>query len=120
MIGFKMGAIGFLTKPVSLDKLSLAFEKIENNITKTIKHIVGGITFNTAHGIDEPEEGHYAFSDIAILTRTRAARQDIVNYLERENIPYSLHNAATLFSEPPFSHIISFITLATNETDIVA
>jgi CheY-like chemotaxis protein/HAMP domain-containing protein/putative methionine-R-sulfoxide reductase with GAF domain len=36
----KMGAIGFLTKPVSPKKLNLAFKKIEETITKTIKKLL--------------------------------------------------------------------------------
>jgi CheY-like chemotaxis protein/signal transduction histidine kinase len=40
MVGLKMGAIGFLTKPVSLDKLGMAFDKIDHTIAKTIKQLL--------------------------------------------------------------------------------
>ncbi|MBN2245936.1 MAG: response regulator [Candidatus Aminicenantes bacterium] len=36
----KMGAIGFLTKPVNPKKLNLAFKKIEDTIAKTIKKLL--------------------------------------------------------------------------------
>jgi len=40
MIGLKIGAIGFLTKPVNREKLGQAFDKIENTITKTIQQLL--------------------------------------------------------------------------------
>ncbi|GAK58845.1 putative signal transduction histidine kinase [Candidatus Vecturithrix granuli] len=36
----KMGAIGYLTKPVSLEQLREAFEKIEDHLTRTIKELL--------------------------------------------------------------------------------
>jgi len=40
MKAMKMGAIGYLTKPVSLDKLNKAFQKIENIISKSVKKLL--------------------------------------------------------------------------------
>ena len=36
----KMGAVGYLTKPVSLEQLWEAFEKIEDHLTRTIKELL--------------------------------------------------------------------------------
>ena len=38
--GMKMGAIGYLTKPVSIDNLNAAFKKIEEIISKNIKNLL--------------------------------------------------------------------------------
>ncbi|MEW6088020.1 MAG: response regulator [bacterium] len=38
--GMKMGAIGYLTKPVTIENLNLAFKKIEDIISKNIKNLL--------------------------------------------------------------------------------
>jgi len=40
MKAMKMGAIGYLTKPVSLEKLNKAFKKIEDIISKSVKRLL--------------------------------------------------------------------------------
>ncbi|MBN2535275.1 MAG: UvrD-helicase domain-containing protein [Spirochaetales bacterium] len=89
-------------------------------IASKIEQLVGGMSFTASDLSYEPGENLYSFSDIAILARTRALFNDLIPFLSGAGIPLSIHHAAPLMEEPPFSSVSGFLSLLAHVQDIVA
>jgi DNA helicase-2/ATP-dependent DNA helicase PcrA len=88
-------------------------------IASRVEELVGGLTFTS---VDSRgcESDLYAFSDIAILVRTRAAGDTLLPFLAGAGIPVSRGNASPVMEDPPFSHANSLLHLLINKDDIVS
>ncbi|MBN1696421.1 MAG: UvrD-helicase domain-containing protein [Spirochaetales bacterium] len=88
-------------------------------IASRIEELVGGMSFTS---VDSAFAGkcEYSFSDIAVLTRTKAAGEALVPFLAGAGVPVSGGAARPVFSEKPFSCAGSLLHLLLNENDIVS
>ena len=82
-------------------------------IGKTIEKLVGGLGF---HSIDFGQAGYdageeLAFSDLAVLTRTRAQSKDLAKILESAGIPCQVVNKENLLARKGLSELLSFLRL---------
>jgi superfamily I DNA/RNA helicase len=64
--------------------------------------------------------GEYAFSEIAVLARTRAVRDSLLPGLRDAGLPLSLGEHSPLSEEEPFRSIIAALRLALNPDDLVS
>lgn len=86
-------------------------------VKRQIKTYVGGID-NLAMGTHD--EGDYAFSDIAILFRTRAVGHVIFSQFTKAGIPTHFSDGSSFLATPPFCIIADILRLYVHPTDIVA
>ena len=89
-------------------------------IASTIRDLVGGVD---AVSVDEARaraSGDYAFSDIAILARTRAVRDALLPGLGDSGLPLSLGAHVPLSEEEPFRTLVAALRLSANPRDVVA
>lgn len=86
-------------------------------VKRQIKKYVGGID-NLAMGIHD--EGNYAFSDIAVLFRTRAVGQVIFSQFTKAGIPAHFSDGSSFLAAPPFCIIADILRLYVHAKDIVA
>ncbi len=63
---------------------------------------------------------NYAFSDIAVLCRTRQVVYDISSQLQIKGIPVLLSDGTSFFSEPPFDMIANALQLLQNKKNTIA
>jgi ATP-dependent exoDNAse (exonuclease V) beta subunit len=61
-----------------------------------------------------------AYSDIAVLDRSRTDRGQLIRYLSREGIPYTVDQHRDLFSEAPVNDIYYFLRLCVYPSDMNA
>jgi DNA helicase-2/ATP-dependent DNA helicase PcrA len=88
-------------------------------IASRVEELVGGMTFTSVDS-RKTDSGLYSFSDIAVLTRTRAVGDALVPFLAHAGIPVSRGNASPVMAESPFSYANSLLHLLINKDDIVS
>jgi DNA helicase-2/ATP-dependent DNA helicase PcrA len=89
-------------------------------IANTIEELIGGMSF-TAGSLSAGTGGNqYSFSDIAVLARTRAVFDGLLPFLIGSGIPAGMRSETPVFSEPPFSHVLSLLSYLVQENDHAA
>lgn len=86
-------------------------------VVNQIKAYVGGID-NLALGT--PDDGQYAFADMAVLFRQRAVGQAILTHLRQAGIPAYWGDASALLATPPFCVVADILRLYLQPTDLMA
>ncbi len=87
-------------------------------IIREIERLVGG--FHLLTGGATNHQGHYAFSDIAILVRTHSVGRELLAYVKKSNIPVHLADGSSFLSEPPFSLVADVLRLYLDGRDSVS
>ncbi|MDN5214497.1 UvrD-helicase domain-containing protein [Fulvivirgaceae bacterium BMA12] len=87
-------------------------------LVKEIEKYVGG-TENLTIGTPA-EHGAYAFSDIAMLFRTKVVGNEILKELRKSGIPAHFGDNTSFLSDPPFTLIADILRLYLNTHDLVA
>jgi len=87
-------------------------------IAEKILHYIGG-TETTTTG-ESLSDYNYAFSDIAVLTRTRFTGREIAQTLNHAGIPIVLSDGTSFLQEEPFITINYALQLLENPKNIVA
>jgi superfamily I DNA/RNA helicase len=89
-------------------------------IASEISDLVGGIDSVSVDKARAHTSGEYAFSEIAVLARTRAVRDAILPGLQAAGLPLSLGAHSPLSEEEPFRSIVAALRLACNNADVVS
>jgi uncharacterized protein (TIGR00375 family) len=89
-------------------------------IAAEIRDLVGGVDSVSVDGARDRAPGQYAFSDIAVLTRTRAARDSLLPSLQDAGLPLSLRAHSPLSEEEPFRSVVAALRLVLNPGDLVS
>ena len=89
-------------------------------IASEIRDLVGGVDAVSVDRARGRAAGEYTFADIAILSRTRAARDEVLPALVDAGLPLNLGTHAPLSEEEPFRSLIAALRIAANPDDIVA
>ena len=87
-------------------------------LVKQIESHVGG-TENLTIGTPL-EHGDYAFSDIAILFRTRRVGDEVLKQLRKAGIPAHFGDNTSFLSDPPFTVVADILRLYVNTGDLMA
>lgn len=87
-------------------------------LVKQIESYVGG-TENLTIGTPL-EHSDYAFSDIAILFRTRKVGDEILKQLRKAGIPAHFGDNTSFLSDPPFTIVADILRLYINHRDLMA
>ncbi len=87
-------------------------------IAGEIEKYIGG-TENLTIGTPS-DTGDYAFSDIAVLFRTRKVGSELLNQLKKKGIPAHFGDGTSFLASPPFSIIADTLRLYLNPRDMVA
>ena len=66
------------------------------------------------------DSGEYAFSEIAVLVRTRAVRDSLLPSLRDAGLPLSLGVHSPLSEEEPFRSVVAALRVALNPDDLVS
>ena len=78
-------------------------------IAREISHLTGGVDMLEAHARDQ-ERAHYAFSDIAVLCRTRRQLEQIESCLRRESIPCLISAREDFWEDETVEALLGFFT----------
>ena len=89
-------------------------------IAAEIRDLVGGVDAISVDGARARTPGEYAFSEIAVLARTRAVRDALLPGLQEAGLPLSIGAHAALSEEEPFRSVLAALRLAVNPADVVA
>ncbi len=87
-------------------------------IAEKIQYYIGGTETTTTGEV--LSDFNYAFSDIAVLYRTRYAGREIARMLKQAGIPVALSDGTSYLSVPPFDVISCAMRLLENRGNIVA
>ena len=87
-------------------------------LIKQIESYVGG-TENLTIGTPL-EHSDYAFSDIAVLFRTRKVGDEILKQLRKAGIPAQFGDNTSFLSDPPFTIVADILRLYINHHDLMA
>ena len=89
-------------------------------IAAEIRDLVGGVDSVSVDGARARTPGEYAFSEIAVLARTRAVRDALLPGLEDAGLPLSIGMHTPLSEEEPFRSVLAALRLAFNPADVAA
>jgi DNA helicase II / ATP-dependent DNA helicase PcrA len=89
-------------------------------IASAIRDLVGGVDAVSVDAARSGKPGAYAFSDIAILFRTRAVRDALLPGLVAAGLPVRLRSDAPLTEEEPFRSLLAALRLVANPDDAVS
>jgi DNA helicase II / ATP-dependent DNA helicase PcrA len=89
-------------------------------IAAEIRGLVGGVDSVSVDAVRERDIQGYAFSDIAVLFRTRAVRDALLPSLQQAGLPLSAASNAPLAEEEPFDALLAALYLAADPHDEVA
>ena len=83
-------------------------------IASEIRDLVGGVDSVSVDEARARKPGEYAFSDIAVLARTRAVRAALLPALLDAGLPLHMGVHAPLSDEEPFRSVVAALRLALN------
>ena len=114
--------------PVALQKTGLKIGVVSlatptdeaRYIAETIEALIGGTTHIAVDSLADRDSGSYSFSDLAVLTRTKSAREDLVGHLTSRGIPLNAGHGSSLSITPPFSSLFPVLRFMVNTRDVVA
>jgi len=89
-------------------------------IASEIRDLVGGVDSVSVDEARSRTPGEYSFSEIAVLSRTRAVRDALLPSLVEAGLPLHLGVHAPLSEEEPFRSVVAALRLAANPGDLVA
>ncbi len=89
-------------------------------IAGEIRGLVGGVDSVSVDAARGREATGYAFSDIAVLFRTRAVRDALLPSLQEAGLPLAVASNAPLADDEPFDALIAALNLAADPADAVA
>jgi superfamily I DNA/RNA helicase len=89
-------------------------------IASEIRDLVGGVDSVSVDAARARAPGEYAFSDIAVLARTRTVRDAFLPGLHDAGLPLSLGTHAPVSEEEPFRSVLAVLRLALNPADTAA
>ena len=89
-------------------------------IAREIRGLVGGVDSVSVDAVRRREATGYAFSDIAVLFRTRAVRDALLPSLQEAGLPLAVVSNTPLADEEPFDALIAALHLAVDPADAVA
>ncbi|MGA2976231.1 MAG: UvrD-helicase domain-containing protein [Spirochaetia bacterium] len=89
-------------------------------IASAIRDLVGGVDSVSVDAVRGKGSGTYAFSDIAVLFRTRAVRDALVPALTSAGLPIALGSNTPLAEEEPFRSLVASLRLLINPSDDVS
>ncbi|MGO9308552.1 MAG: UvrD-helicase domain-containing protein [Spirochaetia bacterium] len=89
-------------------------------IASEIRVLVGGIDSVSVDDARTRVPGQYAFSEIAVLARTRAVRDSLLPGLREAGLPLSLGAHAPFSEEEPFRSVLAALRLVLNPGDLVS
>lgn len=89
-------------------------------IASAIRDLVGGVDSVSVDAVRDKGSGTQAFSDIAVLFRTRAVRDALVPALTSAGLPVALGANTPLAEEEPFRSLVASLRLLVNPADTVS
>ncbi len=89
-------------------------------IASVVLDCVGGIDSVSVDAARGRSSGKYSFSDIAVLSRTRAVRDALIPALSRAGLPVTLRDNVPLAQEEPFRSLVAALRLVVNPRDLVS
>jgi DNA helicase II / ATP-dependent DNA helicase PcrA len=87
------------------------------SIAEAIRDLVGGVDAVSVDAARTRQSGNYAFSDIAVLFRTRAVRDALFAGLGEAGLPFTFGANAPLADEEPFRFLMAALRLVSNPDD---
>jgi uncharacterized protein (TIGR00375 family) len=89
-------------------------------IALEIRDLVGGVDSVSVDDARTRAPGGYAFSEIAVLARTRAVRDSLLPGLRNAGLPLSIGVHSPLSEEEPFRSVVAALRLVVNPGDVVS
>lgn len=89
-------------------------------IADSIRDLVGGVDSVSVDAARKRDPGSYAFSDIAVLFRTRAVRDALIPALTGAGLPLTLGASTPLSEEEPFRSLVAALRLVVAPADPVS
>jgi uncharacterized protein (TIGR00375 family) len=89
-------------------------------VASQIRDLVGGVDSVSVDAARSRSPGEYSFSEIAVLSRTRAVRDSLLPGLQDAGFPLSIGVHAPLSEEEPFRSLIAALRLVVNPADIIS
>ena len=89
-------------------------------IVSEIDKYVGGFSNLTMDTASYHSESDYAFSDIAVLFRTRTVGKELFLHFKKAGIPAHYGDGTSFLAAPPFSIIADILRLYMNAKDMIA
>ena len=90
------------------------------SVASEVRRLVGGVDAVSVEEVRSRQPGEYGFSDIAVLTRTRAVRDALLPALLDAGLPLHMGIHVPLSEEEPFRSVLAALRLALNPDDVVA
>jgi DNA helicase-2/ATP-dependent DNA helicase PcrA len=86
-------------------------------IADQVEQLIGGSSHISVDSLRGRQEGSYSYSDMAVLCRIRAIRNELASELVSRGIPCALSDHSSFTRIPAFRQALHFLRLVSNPTD---